>query len=88
LNPRPACSGRCRSSTRRTQSTGAAGDPVAPPCYAIAATIAATTAASPGDLKDRLLGDGLVPLMSALSRHKESARDLKFAPDWQWIADS
>ncbi len=38
-------------------------------CYAIAAT----TAASPGDLKDRLLGDGLVPLASALGRHKESA---------------
>ncbi len=51
-------------------------------CYAIAAT----TAASPGDLKDRLLGDGLVPVMSALGRHKEPARDLNFAPDRQWVA--
>jgi hypothetical protein len=50
------------------------------------ATVAATTAASPGDLKDRLLGDGLVPVMSALGRHKESARDLKFPADRQWIA--
>jgi pimeloyl-ACP methyl ester carboxylesterase len=51
-------------------------------CYAIAAT----TAASPGDLRDRLLGDGLVPVMSALGRHQESVRDLKFAPNRQWIA--
>jgi pimeloyl-ACP methyl ester carboxylesterase len=51
-------------------------------CYAIAAT----TAASPGDLKDRLIGDGLVPVASALGRHNESARDLNFAPDRQWVA--
>ncbi len=51
-------------------------------CYAIAAT----AAASPGDLKDRLLGDGLVPVMSALGRHKEAARDLNFASDRQWVA--
>ena len=51
-------------------------------CYAIAAT----AAASPGDLKDRLLGDGLVPVTSALGRHKEAARDLNFAPDRQWVA--
>ena len=43
-------------------------------CYAVAAT----TAASPGDLKDRLLGDGLVPLASALGRHKESATRIEF----------
>jgi pimeloyl-ACP methyl ester carboxylesterase len=51
-------------------------------CYAIAAT----TAASPGDLKDRLIGDGLVPVMSALGRHENPARVLKFAPDRQWVA--
>ncbi len=51
-------------------------------CYAIAAT----TAASPGDLKVRLIGDGLVPVASALGRHNESARDLNFAPDRQWVA--
>ena len=51
-------------------------------CYAIAAT----TAASPGDVKDRLLGDGLVPVMSALGRHKDSARTLKFSEGRQWIA--
>ena len=51
-------------------------------CYAIAAT----TAASPGAMKDLLLGDGLVPVMSALGRHEDSARVLKFPPDRQWIA--
>ena len=51
-------------------------------CYAIAAT----TAASPGDLKGLLIGDGLVPVMSALGRHKEPARDLHFAPERQWVA--
>jgi pimeloyl-ACP methyl ester carboxylesterase len=51
-------------------------------CYAIAAT----AATSPGALKDRLLGDGLVPVMSALGRHKDPAKNLKFAPDRQWIA--
>lgn len=51
-------------------------------CYAIAAT----TAASPGAMKDLLLGDGLVPVKSALGRHKDSAWTLKFPPEKQWIA--
>jgi pimeloyl-ACP methyl ester carboxylesterase len=51
-------------------------------CYAIAAT----TAGSLGDLKDRLVGDGLVPVMSALGRHEDSSRALKFPAEGQWIA--
>jgi pimeloyl-ACP methyl ester carboxylesterase len=51
-------------------------------CFAIAAT----TAASPGSLKDRLVGDGLVPVASALGRHKDPARALKFPAARQWIA--
>ncbi len=51
-------------------------------CYAIAAT----TAASPRAVKDLLLGDGLVPVASALGRHKDPARALKFPHDRQWIA--
>ena len=51
-------------------------------CYAIAAT----TAASEGDLGDRLLGDGLVPVTSALGRHDDPARTLAFPPDRQWVA--
>ncbi len=51
-------------------------------CYAVAAT----TASSPGDLKDRLLGDGLVPIASALGRHDDSAHALNFPADRRWVA--
>jgi len=51
-------------------------------CYAIAAT----TGKQAGDLKDRLIGDGLVPLASALGCHEEADRNLMFAPERQWIA--
>ncbi len=51
-------------------------------CFAIAAT----TGKQVGDLKDRLIGDGLVPLASALGCHAERDRNLMFPPDRQWIA--
>jgi hypothetical protein len=50
-------------------------------CHALAAT----TGEQPGDGKDRLLGDGLVPLASALGRHKSPLRTLAFAPENQWV---
>jgi hypothetical protein len=43
-------------------------------CY----TIAATTAAGRGPLADHLVGDGLVPLNSALGRHDDPRRRLAF----------
>ena len=52
------------------------------PCFAVAAT----TGKQVGDLKDRLIGDGLVPLASALGCHAESDRNLMFPQDRQWIA--
>ena len=51
-------------------------------CY----TVAATTAAKRSVLADKLIGDGLVPLHSALGRHEDASRSLSFAPDAQWIA--
>ena len=42
-------------------------------------TAASTTGGQRGDVKDRLLGDGLVPLDSALGRHADAARTLAFA---------
>ena len=51
-------------------------------CY----TVAATTAAKRGLLADRLLGDGLVPLHSALGQHDDPKRSLAFAKPAQWIA--
>jgi pimeloyl-ACP methyl ester carboxylesterase len=50
-------------------------------CFALAAT----TGARPGDGRDRLLGDGLVPLASALGRHAEPGHTLDFAPERQWV---
>lgn len=50
-------------------------------CYAMAAA-----ASEAGDLKSRLLGDGLVPVDSALGRHEEAGRILAFPEPHQWIA--
>jgi pimeloyl-ACP methyl ester carboxylesterase len=51
-------------------------------CYAIAAT----TGKSAGGLGARLLGDGLVPLASALGRHDDPRFALAFPEPNQWIA--
>ena len=50
--------------------------PTQPRGYAVAGT----TGSREQDLKDRLLGDGLVPLGSALGRHADAARCLNFDP--------
>jgi len=47
--------------------------------------IAATTGKRPRDLRDRLLGDGLVPVSSALGQHEDSRRALGFPKSRQWI---
>ena len=49
-------------------------------------TVAATLAGQRGVLADRLTGDGLVPLNSALGRHDDPARQLAFDKDHQHIA--
>jgi pimeloyl-ACP methyl ester carboxylesterase len=51
-------------------------------CYAIAGTIGA----SRSGWRDSLLGDGLVPLDTALGRHREEARTLGFAGTRTWVA--
>ncbi len=50
-------------------------------CYAVAASLGP----APHSLKSRLLGDGLVPLASALGRHRDPARSLDFAPERQAV---
>lgn len=47
--------------------------------------IAATSGKQAGDLGDRLLGDGLVPLESALGRHDDPSLSLPFPESRQWI---
>jgi hypothetical protein len=51
-------------------------------CFAIGAT----TGRSPSDLRGRLLGDGLVPLASALGRHRDPKFTLALPESHQWIA--
>ncbi|MDP2680590.1 MAG: alpha/beta hydrolase [Rhodoferax sp.] len=49
-------------------------------------TVAATTATKRSAMADRLVGDGLVPLHSALGQHDNQQRSLNFAPDHQYLA--
>jgi hypothetical protein len=51
-------------------------------CFAIGAT----RGRSPRGLRARLLGDGLVPLASALGRHRDPRFTLAFPESHQWIA--
>jgi hypothetical protein len=50
-------------------------------CYAIAAT----TTKESGAARNYLLGDGLVPVRSALGYHSDSRRALPFPESQQWI---
>ena len=50
-------------------------------CYAVAASLGP----SAGGLKARLLGDGLVPVASALGQHRDVDRRLDFAGDRQAV---
>ena len=50
-------------------------------CYAAAATLGARRS----KLSERLIGDGLVPLDSALGRHPDQARTLAISQSRQWI---
>ena len=50
-------------------------------CYAAAAV----RAAKRGLLSERLIGDGLVPLDSALGRHRDPNRSLAIPKDRQWV---
>ncbi len=49
-------------------------------CYAVVAAIAKKT-----EVAKNLLGDGLVPLASALGQHKDPQRGLPFTTSRQWI---
>lgn len=50
-------------------------------CYAMAATLGKKR----NKVGEKLIGDGLVPLDSALGQHKDFARSLLFPKDHQWV---
>lgn len=64
---------------------GAAGSAVRLPAGVACCAIAATTAAKAGSMNARLLGDGLVPLDSALGRHTDPRLRLAIPPANTWI---
>lgn len=51
-------------------------------CYAIAGT----TGKKVGDARDKLLGDGLVKVDSALGKHNDASLTLSFPEEHQWLA--
>jgi hypothetical protein len=55
-------------------------------CFAVAATLGAVPAAGGAPTLEAALGDGLVPLPSALGQHPDPARSLAFLPERQSIA--
>ena len=57
--------------------------PASVACYAVAAHTGERT----GDLRSRVLGDGLVPIASALGQHPDPRFTLAFAPQRQWVAE-
>ncbi len=50
-------------------------------CYAVAGS----TGRRLGDIRDRLLGDGVIPLDTALGLHPEPARTLRFPKSHTWV---
>ena len=65
---------------RKTAEAEAVPLPKGVTCYAMAACMGDKA----GSLKDELLGDGLVPVSSALGEHNDPTRALAFAKTRQW----
>jgi hypothetical protein len=59
--------------------------PVPLPPGVVCCAVAATCRERAGRLHARLIGDGLVPLASALGRHPDPGRTLAFPLDRQWV---
>lgn len=72
--------GRCRFE-HAADSRRALPLPAGVRCYAAAVT----TGLRRGDLYDRCIGDGLVPIDSALGRHRETERCLAFEEQRSWL---
>jgi pimeloyl-ACP methyl ester carboxylesterase len=64
-----------------TRQADRVGLPESARCFAIAASLGPAS----GSLKAKLLGDGLVPVASALGQHHEPELGLGFAPDRQAV---
>jgi len=72
---------RLSETNAKTSAPPAVPLPEGVQCYAVAASIAT----QPSALKDRLLGDGLVPVSSALGQHNDPGRTLPIPESQRWI---
>ena len=61
-------------------------EPLPLPAGVNCCSVAATTSSEASELQDALIGDGLVPLKSALGQHDEASHCLSFEPDNTWTA--
>jgi hypothetical protein len=73
--------GNIVSSGDGTQRQDAVPLPPRTSCYAVAASLGPAG----GSVKEHLLGDGLVPVASALGQHREPARRLAFDREHQAV---
>jgi pimeloyl-ACP methyl ester carboxylesterase len=73
---------QAKRGARRTRARRIVPLPAGVDCFAIAATLGSR--ARP--VLDELVGDGFVPLDSALGRHTHTAHTLAFPAERQWIA--
>lgn len=69
----------------RFARTGDLRQPLALPAHVCCYALAATTGKRTGDLGDRLLGDGLVSIDSALGRHPDPGMSLAIPVERQWV---
>jgi hypothetical protein len=70
---------------RRADSRQPVPLPTGVRCFTVAARWDNSGSARTAPFKDRFIGDGLVPLASALGQHPDPARCLAFAPSHQWV---
>jgi pimeloyl-ACP methyl ester carboxylesterase len=82
--------GRVRSAgitdLRHGEPRAAQGGPLPLPQGVACCAVAGSLSAKPGELKETLLGDGLVPLASAMGQHRLKSLRLAFAPEHQFVA--
>lgn len=74
-----------RAGRNRFDRSGDQRQPTPLPSSAACYAIGATTGKQTGDIRSLLIGDGLVPINSALGRHKNPALCLSFPDSHTWI---
>ena len=80
--------GRDRTGRDRQAQGRDTRQPVPLPAGVVCHAVAGRVGDRKRPLRGQVLGDGLVPLDSALGRHREARHRLAFAPENQWVAEN